>query len=157
MARQNPDTETEARKEEKSSLYLRMQVPSHPRYVNLIRDIVYNFCREHEISRARSFEVKVVCGEALNNIIEHVYEGRTDRPVFLGLYAYSSFVEMRIRDLGEQKPITSDMARDLSDYRERGLGLFLIGKLSDYHYFDQSGERGTQLIVKKRIQDPTSS
>ena len=64
---------------------------------------------------------------------------------------YHTYLEIRFRDLGQQIPITARHAHDLSDYRERGLGVFLISKLSDYHYYDQTRKVGTELVIKKRI------
>ena len=49
------------------------------------------------------------------------------------------------------KPVPPGSAQDLSDYRERGLGLYLISELADFHYFDQSFKVGTMLVVKKKV------
>ena len=72
--------------------------------------------------------------------------------MFIEVLMFRNYIEIRFRDLGRQIPITGRHARDLSDYRERGLGVFLISQLSDYHYYDQSRKVGTELVVKKRVQ-----
>ena len=95
--------------------------------------------------------MKVITGEAMSNIIKHAYGSRYDRPIFIESLAYQSYIELRFRDMGAKRPVGKNLSRDISDYRERGLGLYLIGKLSDYHIFDQSLEIGNQLIIKKRI------
>jgi len=95
--------------------------------------------------------MKIVCGEAVSNIIRHAYDGKTDQPIFLEILLYPDFLEIRFKDMGKQLPINPGESKDLSDYRERGLGLFLISNLSDYHYFEQSQEIGTLLVVKKKI------
>jgi anti-sigma regulatory factor (Ser/Thr protein kinase) len=53
--------------------------------------------------------------------------------------------------VGRQTPVTARDSQDLGDYRERGLGVFLISQLADYHYYDQARPAGTELVVKKRI------
>ncbi len=131
--------------------YLRMQVPSHPRFMALVRDLLYRFCLGFGFSRQGAFDMKLVCGEALANIIQHAYRGQDDRPIFVEFFMYSDYLELRLRDMGVQQPVPPGSAQDLSDYRERGLGLFLISRLSDFHYFDQSFKVGTQLVVKKRV------
>ncbi|MEQ9366223.1 MAG: ATP-binding protein [Leptospirales bacterium] len=131
---------------------VRLQIPSHPRYVGFTRDTVYRLALQNGLSMGAAFDLKIVTGEALANIIKHAYDGKSDKPVFIEILMYQSYLELRFRDLGRQIPITSSHARDLSDYRERGLGVFLISQLSDYHYYDQSRNVGTELVIKKRLQ-----
>ncbi len=130
---------------------VRMQVPSHPRYVSFARDSIYRLCRQHGFSPAGAFDLKIVAGEALTNIIKHAYNGKTDQAIFIEVLMFRNYIEMRFRDMGEQRPITARHAHDLSDYRERGLGVYLISQLTDYHYYNQARRIGTELVVKKRI------
>ncbi|MBI41889.1 MAG: anti-anti-sigma factor [Leptospiraceae bacterium] len=130
---------------------LRMQFPSHPRFIAQIRHFVYDTCLNSGFSKPAAFDLKVITGEALSNIIKYAYDSRTDKPVFLELLFFRTYLEMRIKDLGKRSPVGQNLARDLSDYREAGLGIYLISHLSDYHYFDQSAEVGTMLVIKKRI------
>lgn len=131
--------------------HIRMQFPSQPRYVATVRDTVYRFALQHGFSRSGAFDLKLITGEALTNIIEHAYMGRADKPIFIEMLFFKEYAEVRIKDLGRQVPITRDLPRDLSDYRERGLGLYLIAQLSDYHFYDQSQKVGTTLVIKKRL------
>lgn len=132
--------------------YLRMQIPSHPRFVALVRDLLYRFCLQFGFTRQGAFDMKLVCGEALANIIQHAYRGEDNRPIFVEFYMYHDYLELRLRDMGLQQAVPPGSAQDLTDYRERGLGLFLIRKLSDFHYFDQSFKIGTMLVIKKKVQ-----
>lgn len=131
---------------------VRVEIPSHPRFVSFARDMTYRLCLQQGFSTRAAFDLKIVAGEALTNIIKHAYAGRTNRPIFLQFLMYPTYLELRFRDLGAQQPITARHASDLSDYRERGLGVYLISKLSDYHYYDQSRRVGTELVIKKRIE-----
>lgn len=128
-----------------------MEVPSHPKYINIVRDMVYKLALQHGFSAAGAYDMKIITGESLSNVIKHAYLGRKDRPIFIELLIYKAYVELRIQDYGVQTPVGKNLMKDLSDYRERGLGLFLISKLSDYHFYDQSLEVGNCLTVKKRI------
>lgn len=129
---------------------VRLQIPSHPRYVSIARDLVYRLCLQNGFTAKGAFDMKVVSGEALINIIKHAYSDVTDKPIFVEILMYHEYIEVRFRDMGLQIPVSAGLSSDLSDYRERGLGLYLIGKLSDYHFFDQSLPVGTRLTVKKR-------
>lgn len=131
---------------------VRLQIPSHPRYVGFARDTIYRLALQNGLAMAGAFDLKIVTGEALTNIIKHAYDGKSDKAIFIEVLMYQNYLEIRFRDLGRQIPITSQHARDLSDYRERGLGVFLISELSDYHYYDQTRSVGTELVIKKRLQ-----
>ncbi len=130
---------------------VRLEIPSNPRYVSFARDLVYRFSLQQGFSTRGAFDLKIIAGEALSNIIKHAYEGRTNKPIFLEFLTYPAYIEIRFRDLGRQTPVTSRDSHDLGDYRERGLGVFLISQLADYHYYDQARPAGTELVVKKRI------
>ena len=119
--------------------------------MSFARDTIYRLSMLHGFPMAAAFDLKVIAGEALTNIIKHAYGGRTDQSIFIDVLMFARYIEIRFRDKGVQAPITRRHARDLTDYRERGLGVFLISKLSDYHFYDQSGTVGTELIIKKRL------
>jgi len=146
----NPDQNTPV-KESPPRERVRLQVPSHPKYVAMVRDFIYKLSLQNGLSKEEAFDFKLLCGEALANIIQHAYLDRHDRPIFIEFLMFNHYAELRFRDMGTQHSISPGQARDLSDYREKGLGLFLISKLSDYHYFDQSFKTGTLLVVKKRL------
>ena len=129
----------------------RMQTLSNPVYISPVRDLVFKLSLMFGFSREEAFDMKVVCGEALSNIIRHAYGNTLNRPIFIEILKFEKYAEMRFRDFGLQKPIGKGLARDLTEYRERGLGLYLISQLTDYHFFDQSFQQGTLLTVKKRF------
>ncbi len=117
----------------------------------MVRDAIYQASLAFGFSRKIAFDLKVVAGEAIENIIRHAYEGGSSLPIHLEMIQYDHYAELRIRDYGKKNPITSGAARDISEFRDSGLGLYLIEQLSDYHYFDQSHEHGTLLVIKRRF------
>lgn len=119
--------------------------------MSFARDLVYRFSLQQGFSTRGAFDLKIIAGEALSNIIKHAYEGRTNKPIFLEFLTYPAYIEIRFRDVGRQTPVTARDSQDLGDYRERGLGVYLISQLADYHYYDQARPAGTELVVKKRI------
>jgi len=140
-----------ARGRKEKPVQFRLQTVSDPKFVRSVRDFVSKVAEAHGFSREGAFDVRLVVGEALANIIRHAYKEQKNRPIFLELSLFSTFLEIQIRDFGIQKPVSEIVARDLSEYRESGLGIYLISKLTDYHFFDQSVDQGTLLTMKKRI------
>ncbi|MCB1326708.1 MAG: ATP-binding protein [Spirochaetales bacterium] len=130
---------------------VRIQIPSHPSYLAFARDTIYRLSRKYGFSPVHAFDLKLITGEAISNIIKHAYRDKHDRPIFIEVLMFPGYIEMRFRDKGVQTPIHAAHGRDLSDYRERGLGIYMIAQLSDYHYYDQSQPIGTELVVKKRL------
>ncbi|MCB1175526.1 MAG: ATP-binding protein [Leptospiraceae bacterium] len=130
---------------------LRLQIPADARYANWARQSIYQLALLYGFSRQDAQDLKIVTGEALSNIILHAYEKRSGQFIFIEAMMQGHFIELRFQDFGKQNPVSKLHIRDLSDYRESGLGVYLISELSDYHYYDQSAAVGTILTVKKRL------
>ncbi|EMJ96882.1 ATP-binding protein [Leptospira sp. WS58.C1] len=126
----------------------RIQIPSHPRYVTVARNFVYNLARESGFSLYDAADLKLAVGECLLNVIKHAYLGKTNYPIFLEVTVLENRIEVRIRDFGVQKNISEIRGYDPGDYREEGIGLYLVRKLTDHFYIDQSG-KGNRLILTK--------
>lgn len=129
---------------------VRLQIPSHPKYVSHTRNYFFHLCLEHGFSLYDAMDLKLVLGEAITNVIRHAYAGHSDKPVFIDLHFDSERVEIRIRDYGKKTEPKDLKGFDLSDYRESGIGMFMIKKLTDYYSLDLSLEIGNQLILIKR-------
>ncbi|WP_010569548.1 ATP-binding protein [Leptospira broomii] len=126
----------------------RIQIPSHPRYVSVARNFVYNLARESGFTLYDSADLKLAVGECLLNVIKHAYLGKHGYPIFLEILIFDNRMEVRIRDFGVQKNLSDMRGYDLGDYREEGIGLYLVRKLTDHFYVDQSG-KGNRLILTK--------
>ncbi|EMN38137.1 histidine kinase-like ATPase domain protein [Leptospira interrogans str. L0996] len=62
---------------------------------------------------------------------------------------FDNRIEIRIRDFGNQKNLSEMRGYEPSDYREEGIGLYLVKKLTDHFYLDQSLPEGNRLILTK--------
>lgn len=131
---------------------IRMQILSNPRYLKPFRNFVYELSIIHGISKKIAFEIKIIAHEAVLNIIQHSYNNIPDGWIFFEYLFYDTYIELRFRDFGKKVFNPRKMViKDLTDLRDKGLGLYLITKLSDYHYFKHDEHQGMLLIVKKRI------
>lgn len=88
--------------------------------------------------------------EACTNIIRHAYKSEPEHSIELDVIALGDTWEVRIRDYGERCPLTQLKGRDLDDLRPGGLGLHFIRQAFDEVRFDQSLDKGTLLILRKR-------
>ncbi len=131
---------------------IRMQVSSDARHVRSVRDFIYRTGIHFGLTPSRAYDLKIVIGEALNNIIRHAYRDEPGKPILIEAVKYENFMEVTLRDYGVQAPVVSGHSLDISEYRESGIGVYLISRLSDYHFFDQSQEHGTKLVIKMRIE-----
>ncbi|EQA36092.1 histidine kinase-like ATPase domain protein [Leptospira inadai serovar Lyme str. 10] len=114
----------------------------------MARNFVYNLARESGFSLYDSADLKLAVGECLLNVIKHAYLGKYEYPIFLEILIFDNRMEVRIRDFGVQKNLSEMRGYDLGDYREEGIGLYLVRKLTDHFYVDQSG-KGNRLILTK--------
>lgn len=129
---------------------VRIQIPSNPRFVSHTRNYFFNLCLEHGFSLFDSMDLKLVIGEAITNIIRHAYSGRTNKPIFIEIQFDKDRVEIKLRDYGLKVEPKDLRSFDVSDYREHGIGLFMIRELTDYYFLDQSFEIGNQMVLIKR-------
>lgn len=129
---------------------VRLQVPSHPRYLSLARSFVFNAARENGFSLYDCADIRLIVGEAMQNVIKHAYNNEYDKPIFIELHFLKEKLEIRIRDYGLKAKLANLKSYDLSDYREEGLGLYLIRRLTDHYFLDQTFEVGNQLVLMKK-------
>lgn len=129
---------------------IRLQIPSHPRYLSMARSLVFNAARENGFSLLDCADIRLIVGEALLNIIKHAYIDSFDRPIFIDLLFFKEKLEIRLRDYGIKSKLSNLKSYDVSDYREEGLGLYLIRQLTDHYFLDQSLEQGNQLVLMKK-------
>ncbi len=129
---------------------VRIQIPSHPRYLSIIRSFAFHVAMENGFSLYDSADVKLIVGEVVQNIIKYAYLEQYDKPIFIEFHFLREKMEIRIRDYGLKSNLANMKSYDLSDYREEGLGLYLIQRLSDHYYLDQSVEVGNQFVLMKK-------
>ena len=105
---------------------------------------------ENGFSLYTSLEIKLIIGEATSNIIKHAYNSVTSQPIFIELHFYSTKVEMVLMDYGNKLNLQKMKPFDPSDYREEGLGLFVLSQICDFYSWDDTQTRGNKLIIVKK-------
>ncbi|MEE9276328.1 MAG: ATP-binding protein [bacterium] len=128
-----------------------IEIPSDPSCLCLVRATVESLCvmgGMDEIARCR---VVLAVDEACSNIIRHSYEGATDRPIICEGRLEDECIEIVLRDYGKKVDPAEICPRDLSDVRPGGLGVHLIREVMDTVEFEDCGEEGTRLHLRKRL------
>ena len=130
---------------------LRLQIISDPYYISLARSFVQSIGRRAEMSFSEIGDMKIVIGELLSNIILHSYTNDNTGPIIIRSVIEDERLRFFVRDFGNRVDLKKFQSRDLKEYREGGLGLFLIKELSDFLNFDRSKEVGTEVEVIFKI------
>lgn len=131
---------------------IRLQFFTDPGFLKPFRNFVYDISQFFGIPREIAFDIKIMASEAAANIIKHSYGDYREGWIFFEYLFYNGYIEMRFRDFGFSGFKPKEMVmKDLTDMRDRGLGLYIISKIADYYYFKSSEEQGNLFVIKKRI------
>ena len=107
--------------------------------------------------------VEIAVAEALNNIVEHAYDGRAGQPVSLQLELYPQYLDLTLCDRGRQMPgewpprlVTPDVTGPRPMLPEGGFGWVLIHSLSRAVRYDRvSGENRLWIRFARADADPS--
>ncbi|MCB0155199.1 MAG: ATP-binding protein [Anaerolineae bacterium] len=99
------------------------------------------------------FAIELAIGEALANVIEHSYEGKTGQEIHLTLTIDEAKLCLSIRDFGRKFDKVQYRPPNLNVPTEGGYGVYLIRRMMDeVNYIDPEGQ-GTQLDLVKYKSD----
>lgn len=128
---------------------LRLQIPSHPRYIRQVRNFIFQIARDEGFSYQDSADIKLMVGETLHYIMQYACNEKYDMPVFIEISLFPEKLEIRIRDYGKKLDEKFLTGFDLSDYRSDGLGFYIIKKIADHFFLETTNEIGNQFILMK--------
>lgn len=128
-----------------------VEILSDPACLKIVRDAVANFCQTAGMDENEKCQVVLAVDEACTNIIRHSYEGATDKPILCEGRLEGNSIVFVLRDYGKKVDLAKIRARDLSDVRPGGLGVHFIREVMDSVEFEDCGEEGTCLFLRKEI------
>ncbi|RMH54298.1 MAG: ATP-binding protein [Candidatus Hydrogenedentota bacterium] len=99
------------------------------------------------------FDLRLSLTEAFANVVEHGYRGRMEEPILVRLRVKKNEFRLEIEDYAYRPSPKTLRSRDLGEYRERGLGLFLISRCMDRleYRFERNGRNRT--IMRRRLDE----
>ncbi len=130
--------------------HLALSMPSHPRYLRVVRDFLSSLLIELGFSREEQMGMVLAVNEAHANVIEHCYKGDVTQRVDLAVFIEPDGVTIELRDYGAQPDVTCIEPRDLEEVRPGGLGTHLMRSVMDDVTYDLSPDIGTVLRMSKR-------
>ncbi len=128
-----------------------LTVPSHPRYLYVVRSALYPLVLDAGFCKKDARKIVLAVDEACSNIIKYAYEGDHTRPVSVTITTAGDGIRIVLKDWGKRVDRSAIAPRPLSDVRPGGLGTHFMQTVFDAVDYDTGGEQGTKLtLVKKR-------
>jgi serine/threonine-protein kinase RsbW len=128
-----------------------LTVPSHPKYLYVIRSAVYPIVIEAGFSRKEARRIVLALDEACSNIIKYAYEGDPTQLINVSITVQQDKIHFQLTDTGRKPDVSTIAPRRLDDVRPGGLGTHFIRSVFDSVVYDTGREQGTVLsLVKER-------
>ena len=125
-------------------------VPSHPKYLYIIRSAVYPLVIEAGFPKKEARRIVLAVNEACSNIIKYAYEGDTTKLIHLRVSFDQQRLLMELTDTGRKPDVSKIVPRKLDEIRPGGLGTHFIGAVFDSVSYDTQREAGTVLTLMKK-------
>lgn len=134
----------------------RVEVPSNPDRLRLVRDMIGDCCRLASCDDRMKADLVLAVDEACQNVIRHAYQGRTDGRMEISVWLREDgeqrVLEIEIHDDADPIDPSKVKPRDLDDVRPGGLGTHIIQEIMDTVDFVASpDESGNILRLTKRL------
>jgi len=127
-----------------------LTVPSHPKYLYVIRSSLYPIVIDAGFSGKEARRIVLAVDEACSNIIKYAYEGDYAGTIVLKVSLDRTKLTIELTDSGKKPDVTKIAPRKLDEVRPGGLGTFFMAEVFDTVKYDTSGASGTVLTMEKR-------
>ena len=134
-----------------------LTVPSHPKYLYIIRSMVYPLALNDGFSKKEARRIVLAVDEACANIIKYAYEGDAANTISIAVDSAAPFFRITLTDYGKQVDAAGIAPRSLEDIRPGGLGTHFIRTVFDSVLYDTHQSRGTVLTLEKKKAQTTAS
>ena len=142
----------------RGSLSFHMRTAAFPASFNQldnIREYVNIFTKEAGMDDPGRCAVEMAADEACSNIIEHAYTGYSSGVIECTIEFDDDSFTIVLHDHGSPFDLTSvplpDLSEELENRKIGGLGVFLIRELMDDVKYENRGQMGNYLTLKRKI------
>ena len=132
------------------SFQLRLVMPSHPRFLPIVRATVGELGLLCGLSEESSRGVTLAVDEALANIIRHAYKNRYDQEIELTCQTSADQMEFTLVDRGEPPDPARICGQPLDEVSLSGRGTHLIRVIMDEVCYERVPD-GNQLKLIKHL------
>lgn len=136
-----------------SELLTLIEIPSDPVYLKKIRQTVARVARSAGCSSRMTQDTVLAVNEAVMNIIQHAYKGKSNGLIIIEIYKIEQSLEFWLTDYGLAACPDKIKPRPLDEIRPGGLGCHFIKEVMDEVDFFTPGKEkdGNRLRMLKRI------
>jgi anti-sigma regulatory factor (Ser/Thr protein kinase) len=131
---------------------IKLSIPSHPKYLQLVRGAMEKATRIIGFSEDGSGHIILAVDEACSNIIKHSYMNDPKGKIDISIEIHGKELKIHITDYGKQCDIRQMQSRDIEDIRPGGLGIYIINQVMDSVEYDCSSASQNQVIMIKRME-----
>jgi serine/threonine-protein kinase RsbW len=124
---------------------------SDKKYIRLVRSTLKEFLKLNNYDNSEEiFMIELAINEAIANIIEHTYNFEERNNIYLEINLEKNKLTVSIKDEGPKINVDNIKHRDLEDYQDSGLGVFIIKSVFDsIEWIDIDG--GNMQILSKTL------
>jgi anti-sigma regulatory factor (Ser/Thr protein kinase) len=126
-----------------------LSVPSHPKYLYVIRSTLYPLVLDAGFGKKEASKIILAVDEACSNIIKYAYEGDHTKKITLTVTVDAGRIAIQLKDTGKQVDVSTIAPRKLDDVRPGGLGTHFLGTVFDTVEYDTTLGTGTVLTLVK--------
>lgn len=129
-----------------------LTVPSHPKYLRVIRSALNPILIEEGLSDKEAHRIVLAVDEACSNIIKYAYEGDHTKTITMIICVEQHKLTIKLSDTGKKPDVSTIIPRKLDDVRPGGLGTHFMASVFDTVEYDTAGAAGTVLTLVKEKQ-----
>jgi anti-sigma regulatory factor (Ser/Thr protein kinase) len=127
-----------------------LTVPSHPKYLYVIRSALYPIALEAGFPKKEARKIVLGVDEACSNIIKYAYEGDAAKTIALNVEIMPEKITVELTDTGKKPDVAKIAPRKLDDIRPGGLGTHFLAAVFDSVSYDTGRAAGTVLTLMKK-------
>ena len=126
-----------------------LTVPSHPKYLYVIRSAVYPIVIDAGFPRKDARKIVLAIDEACSNIIKYAYGGDATKLILMRIIVDDRRLAVELSDSGKKPDVAGIAPRKLDEVRPGGLGTHFMASVFDSVTYDTSHGTGTVLTMIK--------
>ena len=129
---------------------IKLELPSNPRYLSLVRAVVGELAATHELRPKERRGLMLAVDEALSNVIRHAYHGDFQKPVEVTCQAFPDRLEFVLFDQGMAPDPARLEPHPLDEVALSGRGTHIIRSIMDSVSYERA-PGGNILRLTKRL------
>ena len=128
-----------------------LSVTSHPKNLSCIRELLSETISQTTLSQEALGSIILAVDEACSNIIRHSYNNDHTREIKLTLEISDKSLIITIMDNGIEFNICTSEARDVTEVKPGGLGIYIIKETMDMVEYCRTEDGYNQIKLVKKL------